>query len=199
MRLGYSNVLRYPAGYIAWKEHSLDLQAYQDRSQRLQPGQFLPPCLLTAADRQRDFAYLGIVQESASFFLSDVRAEFILLTFYSEHCSQCVQEVPLYNRLFAMIQNDPDLGSRAKMIGIGVGDNQRSVLRFGRAHDVAYPLIADERRTMFDSVGGEDIPLLYLVRIQPDFRVKVLFFQKGHMESLDALFAQIKRTAGTNE
>lgn len=195
MRLGYTNVIRYPAGYLAWKESFPDLQVCKQRGQRLQPGQFFPPCVLTAADRERDFVYLGLDQPSADFFLAEVRAEFVLLKYYGEQCSVCVREAPLYNRLFNLIQDDPDLASRVKIIGIGVGDNRQSVLRYKRTHNVPYPLFTDERRVMFDSAGGE-IPLLYLVRILPDSRLKILSFHEGHLEDVDELFAMIKDAAG---
>lgn len=190
MRLGYVNVIRYPAGYIAWVEHFPEQQTSVDHSHRLQPGEFFPPCLLTASDRQRDFAYLGIDQESADFFLADVRADLVLLKYYGEYCSQCVQDLPHYERLFTMIEDDTDLDM--KMIGIGVGNDQRSVLRFQRAHKVPYPLLADERRIIFNSVGGGEVPLLYLVRIMPEARVKVVFFHEGHVEDMDGLFERIK-------
>ncbi len=193
MRLGYVNVIRFPAGYLAWKEHFPDLQVCEERSRRLQPGQFFPPCVLSATDKDRDFAYLGLEQESANFFLADVQADFVLLKYYGEHCSLCVREVPLYNRLFSMIQDDPWLRSRLKMLGIGVGDNQRSVLRFRRAHEAPYPLLADERRVMFDAVGGGEIPLLYLAHILPDSRIKVLFYHEGHMQDLDDLFRLLRQ------
>lgn len=193
MRLGYTNVIRYPAGYIAWREHYPDLQVCETRSHRLQPGQYFPPCVLTAADRTNDFAYLGLQQESANFFLADVAAEFVLLKYYGEHCHQCVQEVEQYSRLFSMLRNDPELGQRLKMIGIGVGDNQRSVLRFKRSHQVPYPLLPDERQLMFESVGAGEIPLLYLVRILPDARVEVVQYHEGGLEDVDGLFALIKK------
>lgn len=195
MRLGYSNVIRFPAGYMAWREQFPDPRACEQRSRRLQPGDYFPPCVFTAADRERDFSYLGIVQRSADFVLSDVRAEFILLKYYGEHCSQCVKEAPLYNRLFTMITQDDWLGPRMKMIGIGVGDSRRSVLRFRSAHGVAYPLLADERRTAFDSAGGGEIPLLYLLRVLPDARLQVLLYHEGHMQDLETLFTAIKSTA----
>lgn len=193
VRLGYTNIIRYPAGYLAWGKKHPGLQSCEVRSQLLQPGQFFPPCVLKTADRQRDFLYLGLNMETGDFSLSDVQADYVLLKYYGEFCSQCVQEVPLYNRLFAMIQKDPGLGSRIKMIGIGVGDNQRSVRRFQREHAAPYPLVADEHRIMFDAVGGSEIPLLYLVRIMPDSRVRVVFYHQGHMEDLEAFFAQIRQ------
>ena len=195
MRLGYTNVIRYPAGYIAWREHYPDLQVCEPRIHRLQPGQFFPPCELTAADRTRDFAYLGLEQESANFFLADVAAELVLLKYYGEHCHQCVQEVGQYNRLFTLLRDDPELGPRLKMIGIGVGDNQRSVLRFKRAHNIPYPLLPDERRLMFESVGAGEIPLLYLVRILPDSRVRIMLYHEGGLEDVQGLFRLIKDAA----
>ncbi len=193
MRLGYADVVRYPAGYLAWKKDYPDLQTCEVRTQLLQPGQFFPPCVLKAADRQRDFPYLGLSGESGDFSLADVQTDYVLLKYYGEFCSQCVQEVPLYNRLFAMIQQDPDLASRIRMIGIGVGDTLRSVRRFQRKHAVPYPLVADERRVVFDAVGGGELPLLYLVRIMPDSRVRVAFHHQGHVEDLEAFFAQIQQ------
>lgn len=192
MRLGYTNVIRYPAGYIAWREAYPELQVCETLSQRLQPGQSFPPCVLTAADRTQDFAYLGLEQEPANFFLSDIPAEFILLKYSSEHCHQCVQEVHLYNRLFTMLGEDAVQGQRLKMIGIGVGDDRRSVLRFKRKHDVLYPILPDERKVMFEAVGAGEIPLLYLVRIMSDSRMQVILYHEGHVDDIDALFQRIK-------
>ncbi|OPL07567.1 MAG: hypothetical protein AVO33_04780 [delta proteobacterium ML8_F1] len=192
MRLGYTNVIRHPAGYLAWKREYPDLQVCEVRTQRLQPGQFFPPCLLTITDRDQDFPYLGLDQPSPNFLLADVRAEFVLLKYFGEQCSVCVQELPLYDRLFAMIQDDPGLARRLKMIGVAVGDSMDSVRRFRREHNVPYPLLADERQVMFESVGAGEIPLIYLVRIQPDARIKVVFYHEGHMPDLESFFARIQ-------
>ncbi len=193
MRLGYANVIRYPAGYIAWREAYPDLQVCETRAHRLQPGQYFPPCVLTVADRSQDYAYLGLEQESAHFFLADVPAEFVLLKYYGENCYQCVQEVDQYNRLFTLLHNDPELGPRLKMIGIGVGDTQRSVLRFKRSHQVPYPLLPDERQVMFESVGAGEIPLIYLVKILPDARVQVVLYHEGGLENVETLFELIRK------
>lgn len=193
MRLGYTDVIRYPAGYLAWKAAYPDLQVCEVRVQRLEPGQFFPPCVLAAADPEHDLAYLGLPGQSVTFFLADVQADFVLLKYYGEHCSQCVQEVPLYNRLFAMIQADSALAGRLKMVGVGVGDDRRGVLRFKSRRGVDYPLLPDERRVMLDAVGGGEIPLLYLVRILPDSRVQVVFHHQGHLEDLDAFFRRLKQ------
>lgn len=192
MRLGYTNVVRYPAGYIAWREAYPDLQVCEARTHRLQPGQYFPPCVLTAGERGPDFAYLGLEQESANFFLADVPTEFVLLKYYGEHCYQCVQEVDEYNRLFSMLRDDPVLGTRMKMIGIGVGDNQRSVLRFKRSHEIPYPLLPDERQLMFESVGAGEIPLIYLVRILPDARIQVVLYHEGGLDDVEGLFQRIR-------
>lgn len=193
MRLGYANVIRYPAGYIAWREHYPDLQVCEVRSHRLQPGQYFPPCVLTASDRTEDFAYLGLEQESANFFLADVPADFVLLKYYGENCHQCVQEVGQYNRLFTLLRDDPLLGPRVKMIGIGVGDTQHSVLRFKRSHQVPYPLLPDERQVMFESVGAGEIPLIYLVKILPNARVQAVLYHEGGLEGVDAFLNRIKK------
>ena len=196
MRLGYTNVIRYPAGYIVWREAYPDLQVCEVRTYRLQPGQYFPPCVLTAADRTPDFAYLGLDQESANFFLADVPAEFVLLKYYGEHCHQCVQEVDQYNRLFTMLRDDPELGPRLRMIGIGVGDTQRSVLRFKRSHQVPYPLLPDERQLMFESVGAGEIPLIYLVRILPDARIQVVLYHEGGLDDVEGFFQRIRQAVG---
>ncbi len=78
------------------------------------------------------------------------------------------------------------------MIGIGVGDNQRSVLRFKRTYHVLYPLLPDERQLMFESVGAGEIPLIYLVQILPDTRVQVLLYHEGGLDDVNELFKRIK-------
>lgn len=72
-------------------------------------------------DGKRDRTYLNLPEEAKVFALDELKADYVLIGLCNELCSACCQSVPELIRLLGLIENEPVLAGRLKMIGIGVG------------------------------------------------------------------------------
>lgn len=94
----------------------------------------------TGSDEKR---YLG-VQDEKTFKLSDLKAETIIVQVFSMYCPICQAEAPHVNRLFELIQSNPQLKDKVKFLGIGTGNTPFEVDVFRNKYDVKFPLLPDD-------------------------------------------------------
>lgn len=191
VRLGFSNVWRYPGGYHGWLEHTGQKAGREPRG--LQVGDFFPSCRLVVLQGKSDRAYLGLEPEARAFALREVKADYLLVEFYSELCMGCLKEVASYNLLFGLIEQDSGLGGRLKMMGLGVGSLKREVAKFRRQKQVRFPLFADERQDVFYCLGRPELPITYLLAKDGDKGYRILMKHSGRVASPYDLLLRIKQ------
>lgn len=186
-----------PSGYFGWKAYVSPGSDETEKMSRLTVGDFFPACRLMLLDYQKDREYLHISHVERNFTLEDVQSDYLFIEIYNERCSACVNEVKTYKALYRMLLADSNLSEKVKMIGIGAGSKKRSVAKFRKKKDIAFPLFADEKRGIFDCLGKPVLPVSYLVKRQEGKR-KILLIQFGHIGSAERLLAQIKSTVAGN-
>jgi rhodanese-related sulfurtransferase/peroxiredoxin len=191
VRLGFRNVWRYPGGYYGWLKHTG--QASQAEPRGLKVGDIFPSCRLVVLQGQRDRAYLGLADGARAFALREVKADYLLVEFYSELCMGCLREVASYNLLFGLINQDPQVGGRLKMLGMGVGSLKREVAKFSRQKKVRFPLFADERQEVFACLGKPELPIAYLLAKKDGQGYRILMKHSGRVASPYDLLLQIKQ------
>jgi rhodanese-related sulfurtransferase/peroxiredoxin len=191
VRLGFTNIWRYPGGYHGWLEHTGQKAGREPRGLRV--GDFFPSCRLVVLQGDSDRAYLGLAPQARAFALREVRADYLLVEFYSELCMGCLQEVASYNLLFGLIGQDPALGGRLKMLGLGVGSLNREVAKFRRRKKVRFPLFADEGQDVFHCLGKPELPIAYLLARDGDKGYRILMKHSGRVASPHDLLLRIKQ------
>jgi rhodanese-related sulfurtransferase/peroxiredoxin len=191
VRLGFRNIWRYPGGYHGWLKHTGAPLAAEPRG--LRKGDAFPSCRLVVLQGEKDRAYLGLSQGVSSFALREVDAQYLLVEFFSELCQGCLSEVASYNLLFGLIEQDPVLGGRLKMLGMGVGSLKRQVAKFRRQKQVRFPLFADERQEIFSCLGAPALPIAYLLARRGGKGFSILMMHSGQVSSPHELLRKIKR------
>ncbi len=143
---------------------------------------------LTNAERQ----YLG-VKNSKKFRLSDIQASVILVEYFNKYCPHCQRQAPILNELYHDIQQDPELKSKVKMLGIGSGNNARQVELFRQEKSIPFPLIPDDQFILHDEVGRPKTPFTILFKKTGDGNGVVSAVSSGVVVSKDKLLEDIRK------
>ncbi len=107
--------------------------------------------------------YLGL-RDSETFTLNEVKADLIVVEVMNMYCHSCRAKAPVNNRLFSLIQADPELKDRLKMLAIAVGSTERSIQPFRDEFESGYPIIPDPEFKVYKAIGGGGVPRTFYVR-----------------------------------
>ncbi len=87
--------------------------------------------------------YLGL-SRTGSFKVSDLPGELVIIEIFSMYCPYCQADAPHVNELYILVQNDPALKNKIRIVGIGTGNTPFEVAVFKKKYDVKFPLFPDE-------------------------------------------------------
>jgi peroxiredoxin len=135
----------------------------------LQSGDLFPSFDLKEAVVDLDYKYLGL--SKGSFFskgkisLNDITGELLFVEFLNRYCMVCQKDAPEFNKLFDMMENDPNLKGKAKILAIAVGNSTNEVKNFRKEFNVRFPVVADRETDVYRLAGSPPgSPLLYVLR-----------------------------------
>ncbi len=157
-------------------------------------GDAFPDCRVAVLSGEEDRQYLGLPEGVKWLSLSDLSARFVLIQLYNTMCNDCVSETKMLTRFFRTVEADPVLAGKLKIIGLGIYDTNRDVVRFKKHYDVLYPLFSDRHGQIFECLGQAQLPLAYLVRSKGDGTWNIELIKRGYFEP-DDKFLQTLREA----
>ena len=142
------------------------IKVFADEKRLINVGDPFPEIPLQTPDNPEARAYLGI-PEGKTFTIKDIKADLVLVEILNVYCASCWRQVPVYNKLYSVIEADPRTKGRIKMLSVGVGNQDWEVKYFVKQFDVPFPVIADPDFVMHEAIGGSPtpfsiFPLLYL-------------------------------------
>ena len=105
-------------------------------------GKTLGEIAFEAPSSKTDRQYLGI-SDRLSMKLSEIRADALIIEIFNMYCHYCQAEAPNVNKLYQIIQRDPKLHGKVKLIGIGAGNTPYEVRLFKKKFRVPFPMLAD--------------------------------------------------------
>lgn len=123
----------------------------------ISPGDFFPRYSFDAEISSADAAYLGVAEvlgRSGEFHVEDVWGDILVLELFNRFCYGCQQGAPLVNSAYEMVASDPFLSTRVRFLGIGVGNNMKTVNDFRREFDVLFPLMPDPKFGILKALGN---------------------------------------------
>lgn len=132
----------------------------------IQAGDSFPQIPLPVPEVREYHHYLG-TSERSHFTLKEVEADLIIVEILSVHCPSCQRQIKAYNKLFRLIDADPQTSGRIKMVGIAAGNTQREVAQFNKLYDVRFPIIPDPQYHLYNAVGETRAPFTIYVRQRP--------------------------------
>lgn len=129
----------------------------------IQQGDMFPKVSLKAPEDPKEQAYLGL-STSQPFLLHELEAEVILVEILNVYCHSCKRQVPAYNKLFQMIEQDQVTRGRIKLFGIAVGNNETEIRKFKDKYAVGFPILSDPDFSFHQSIGSVWTPYSIYVR-----------------------------------
>jgi len=158
-------------------------------------GDTFPEIDLKTPAETKEKAYLGI-PGGARFRIKDLKGRIVLVEIMNVYCAACQKQAPLFNQLFALIQSNPAVRKKIKMIGIAVGNDDEEVKSFRTAFQVPYPIIPDPDYILHAAVGGGPTPFSIIVRMDP--RAKSALVADAHLgvnEDIEGLLRKMQSLA----
>jgi peroxiredoxin len=141
-------------------------------------GEVLPDFTLSLPDDLGEKQYLG-QDEKGSFKIPQIKADLVIVEIFSMYCPYCQKEAPVVNELYQAINSRPDIKSRVKMIGIGVGNTPYEVKLFKDRYQVPFPLFPDSDFAIHKLLGEVRTPFFLAIRIADDRSHKIIYSELG--------------------
>ena len=196
--LGYTNVKRFPQGYLGWLEtHCEQITANTTPTDRPEAGDPFPEVKLSILEGKADRDYLGLEPDSREVTLEDIQTDTLAVIVFNTFCHECVQDIRLLNE-FVQEARTPDTCSLRilRIVAIASGDNPHKVRRFRHAEKIAFPLFSDQDRILFRQLGIATLPVAYLLQRQADGTYTITDTHTGMLAEDSAFLQKLTRLSG---
>ncbi|HUU41486.1 MAG TPA: redoxin domain-containing protein [Desulfatiglandales bacterium] len=158
-------------------------------------GDLLPDIALPVPDNPSQRSYLGLSDQTV-FKIPEIKAKVVIIEIFSMYCPYCQREAEEVNRLYSIIENDPTLKDKIKVIGIGTGNSTFEVEVFRNKFSVPFPLIADENYSVHKSFGEVRTPYFLGVKINEDGTHRVFYSKPGEFNGAEQFLELMLRLSG---
>ncbi len=108
---------------------------------------------LSAPDNAAAKGYLGL-RDGGAFTVPQIKAETVIIEIFSMYCPHCQAEAPVVNELYQLIEKNPSLKRKVKLIGIGAGNSAFEVEIFRKKYNILFPLFPDEKFAIQKALSG---------------------------------------------
>ncbi len=159
-----------------------------------QVGHIFPEIELQKPDNPSDLKYLGL-SGSGLFKVQQIKADVVIIEIFSMYCPYCQAEAPNINNLYSLIDNNPSLKNKIKIIGIGINNSLFETDIFKKKYKVAFPLIPDGDFKLHKIIGEVRTPYFIVVKLKSG-KAEVIYSRLGVLENINTFLAQISKSAG---
>ncbi len=160
-----------------------------------QAGQTFPAMKLIKPSDKTDLKYLGL-SGSGEFSVNQIKARAVIVQVFSMYCPYCQKDAPNINRLFGLIENNPELKGKIKILGIGAGNTVFEVKTFKKKYAVEFPLIPDGDYKAHKILGEVRTPYFIVVKMSDAGNPEVVYSKLGAHADIEAFLADVIKLAG---
>ena len=157
----------------------------------------LPGLRLPTPARADHLVYLGVPPEE-TFALADIRTKILLIEAFNFYCPHCQQEAPAVNRLYHLIEDDPQLSGQIKIIGIGIGNTPYEISAFRERYAIPFPLFADRSRVLSRHLEVRRTPTFIGWGYHPGGRIQPFLFAPGGIGDVETFLDRLIRDSGVD-
>jgi hypothetical protein len=161
-------------------------------------GGVLPLIKLPIPKDPGEKSYLGL-SGSGFFRIPQIKAEVVIIEIFSMYCPQCQKIAPGIDELYHLIESDPDLRNKIKLIGIGAGNSRYEVEVFKKTYHTAFPLFPDNEFAIHKALGDVRSPYFVAIKIDKDGTHKVVHSELDSFKEAHAFLESIISASGLNE
>ena len=158
-------------------------------------GEQLPVMNLPIPKNPEERNYLGL-SGSGSFKIPQIKAKVVIIEIFSMYCPYCQKDAPGVNELYRLIENNPDIKNKIKLIGIGAGNSSYEVEVFKKTYNVPFPLFPDKDFTIHKACGEVRTPYFMVVKINEDGTHQIVHNQLGNYPGAEPFLELVLKASG---
>ena len=158
-------------------------------------GEVLPVINLPIPKNPVEKGYLGLSGDGF-FKIPQIKANVVIVEIFSMYCPYCQKDAPGVNELYNVIDNNPDLKNKIKLIGIGAGNSSYEVEVFKKTYTVPFPLFPDKDFTIHKACGDVRTPYFIVVKINSDGTHQIVHSQLGGYPGAEPFLELVLKSSG---
>lgn len=133
---------------------------------------------------------LGLLRKS-NFSFREIAGSLTIVEIFNTYCVSCPRNVPVLNKLYSVIENDPKLNGKVKLFSIAVGNNQNEVKGYRNLHKVLYPVLTDLDFSIHKTLGSPRVPYAIFVKRSAKGKDIVADTHSGIFDSYDEVMKML--------
>jgi len=158
-------------------------------------GETLPAFNLPIPKNSIERSYLGISGDGF-FKIPQIKTKVVIVEIYSMYCPYCQKDAPGINELYNLIEKNPDLKNKIKMIGIGAGNTSFEVETYKKTYQVPFPLFPDKDFAIHKACGEVRTPYFIVVKINDDGTHQIVHAQLGNYPGAEPFLEIVLKASG---
>lgn len=158
-------------------------------------GEVLPLINLPVPKNPEERNYLGL-SGSGLFKIPQIKARAVIVELFSMYCPFCQKDAPGVNELYRLIENNPDIRNKIKLIGIGAGNSPYEVEVFKKTYNVPFPLFPDKDFTIHKTCGEVRTPFYMVVKINENGTHQIVYTQLGEYPGAEPFLELVLKASG---
>jgi thiol-disulfide isomerase/thioredoxin len=158
-------------------------------------GEQLPVMNLPIPKNPEERNYLGL-SGSGSFKIQQIKAKVVIIEIFSMYCPYCQKDAPGVNELYRLIENNPEIKNKIKLIGIGAGNSSYEVEVFKKTYNVPFPLFPDKDFTIHKACGEVRTPYFMVVKLNDDGTHQIVHTQLGEYPGAQPFLELVLKVSG---
>ena len=158
-------------------------------------GEGLPGINLPVPKNPDERNYLGL-SGSGLFKIPQIKAKVVIVEIFSMYCPYCQKDAPGVNELYRLIENNPDIKNKIKLIGVGAGNSPYEVEVFKKTYDVPFPLFPDKDFEIHKACGEVRTPYYMVVKMNEDGTHQIVHTQLGDYPGAEKFLELILNVSG---
>jgi peroxiredoxin len=161
-------------------------------------GDVLPDIKITAPQNANDKRYLGL-EINGFFTIPQIKATIVIVEIFSMYCPYCQKEALEVNRLYNIIEGNPNLKDKIKLIGIGAGNSSCEVEVYKKKYNVPFPRFPDEDFSIHKCIGEVRTPYFMGVKINDDGTHRIFYSQLGKFKGAESFLELMLQESGLKQ
>jgi len=158
-------------------------------------GGVLPMITLPVPEDPNEKEYLGL--SGGGFFrIPQIKARVVIIEIFSMYYPKCQKIAPGMDDLYYLIESDPDLRNKIKLIGIGAGDSRYEVDVFQKTFNTPFPLFPDNDFTIHKALGDVRSPYFIVIKINQEGTPEVVHSELDSFNEARAFLELIINASG---
>ncbi|HMK76807.1 MAG TPA: TlpA family protein disulfide reductase [Thermodesulfobacteriota bacterium] len=160
-------------------------------------GEALPVINLPVPKNAEERNYLGL-SGGDLFKIPQIKARAVIVELFSMYCPFCQKDAARVNELYRLIESNPLLKNKIKLIGIGLGNSPYEVEVFKKTYDIPFPLFPDKDFVIHKVCGEVRTPYYMVVKINEDGTHQIVHTQLGNYPGADPFLGVVLEASGLN-